>query len=157
MARQFFKDSNHINGWEREARNEIISTYYASKIWLTFYLYNLIQYSFLHSEVSFTIFLYRWNIWDSKRLSKLLKVTNQKILKPEFYLSPIPKSALLVKVITGIAGMEKTWVWSLGREDSLEKEMANHSSILAWRIPMDRGSWWAAVHGVAKSWIQLSD
>ena len=46
----------------------------------------------------------------TKRLSKLLKVTNQKILKPEFYLSPIPKSALLVKVITGIAGMEKTWV-----------------------------------------------
>ena len=29
--------------------------------------------------------------------------------------------------------------------------MATHSSILAWRIPMDRGSWWAAVHGVAKS------
>ena len=30
--------------------------------------------------------------------------------------------------------------------------MAIHSSILAWRIPMDRGSWWATVHGVAKSW-----
>ena len=33
----------------------------------------------------------------------------------------------------------------------LEKEMATHSSILAWRIPMDRGVWWATVHGVAKS------
>ena len=33
----------------------------------------------------------------------------------------------------------------------LEKEMATHSSILAWRIPMDRGAWWATVHGVAKS------
>jgi len=30
--------------------------------------------------------------------------------------------------------------------------MATHSSILAWRIPMDRGAWWAIVHGVAKSW-----
>ena len=31
--------------------------------------------------------------------------------------------------------MQKTWVQSLGWEDSLEKEMATHSSILAWRIP----------------------
>jgi len=33
----------------------------------------------------------------------------------------------------------------------------HHFSILAWRIPMDRGAWWARVHGVAKSWTQLSD
>ena len=31
--------------------------------------------------------------------------------------------------------MQETWVWSLGQEDPLEKEMANHSSILAWKIP----------------------
>ena len=42
-------------------------------------------------------------------------------------------------------------VRSLGQEDPLEEEMATHSSILAWRIPMDRGVWWATVHGVAKS------
>ena len=35
--------------------------------------------------------------------------------------------------------------------------MVTHSSILAWRIPMDRVSWQAAVHGVAKSWAQLSE
>ena len=29
--------------------------------------------------------------------------------------------------------------------------MATHSSTLAWRIPMDRGTWWATVHGVTKS------
>ena len=46
-------------------------------------------------------------------------------------------------------------VWSLGREDFLEEEMATHSNILAWRIPMDRGAWWVTVHGVAKSWTQL--
>ena len=34
----------------------------------------------------------------------------------------------------------------------LEKEMATHSSVLAWSIPMDRGVWWATVPGVAKSW-----
>ena len=33
----------------------------------------------------------------------------------------------------------------------LEKGMATHSSTLAWRIPMDRGAWWATVHGVAES------
>ena len=42
----------------------------------------------------------------------------------------------------------------LGR--SLEEGMAMHSSILAWRISMDRGAWWVTVHGVAESDI-LSD
>ena len=39
----------------------------------------------------------------------------------------------------------------------MEKAMAPHSSTLAWKIPMDRGAWWAAIHGVAKSRTQLSD
>ena len=42
-------------------------------------------------------------------------------------------------------------VQSLGQEDLLEEEMATHSSILAWKILMDRGAWWATVHSVAKS------
>ena len=33
--------------------------------------------------------------------------------------------------------------------------MATHSSILAWKIPTDSGAWWATVHGVTKSQIQL--
>ena len=41
------------------------------------------------------------------------------------------------------------WAWSLGQEDPLKEDMATHSSILAWRIPVDRGAWRAAVHGVA--------
>ena len=39
----------------------------------------------------------------------------------------------------------------LGREDPLEEGLAAHSSILAWRIPMGRGTWWAIVHGVTMS------
>ena len=35
--------------------------------------------------------------------------------------------------------------------------MVTHSSILAWRIPMDRGAWWATVHGVTKSRTQPSN
>ena len=46
--------------------------------------------------------------------------------------------------------MWETWVGSLGWEDPLEQGMATHSSILAWRIPMDRGARWAAVLGVAE-------
>ena len=49
--------------------------------------------------------------------------------------------------------MQETCVRSLRLEDPLEKGMAAHSSILAWRIPMDRGAWWGTVHRVAKSWI----
>ena len=44
--------------------------------------------------------------------------------------------------------MQETQVQSLGWENSLEKEMATHSSMLAWEI--DRGAWWATVHGAAK-------
>ena len=49
------------------------------------------------------------------------------------------------------------WVGSLGWEDPLEEDMATHSSILAWRIPMDRGAWQTTVHVVTKSQTQLSD
>ena len=49
----------------------------------------------------------------------------------------------------------ENWVQSLGREDPLEKGMATHSSVLAWRIPMERGAWQATVHGVAKSRTRL--
>ena len=47
---------------------------------------------------------------------------------------------------------QEMWVQSLGREDPLEEDMATHSSILAWKIPMDRGAWQAplSIHGVTK-------
>ena len=55
--------------------------------------------------------------------------------------------------------MPEIQVRSLGSEGPLEEGTATHSSILAWRIPMDRGIWKATVHGVAKTqtWLkQLS-
>ena len=45
---------------------------------------------------------------------------------------------------------QETQVQSLGQEDPLEDGMATHSSILAWRIPTDRGTWRATVHGVTE-------
>ena len=59
-----------------------------------------------------------------------------------------PLVAQMVKISPA---MHETWVRTLGWEDPLEKEMATHSSILAWENLMDRGAWWAAVHGTAKS------
>ena len=44
-------------------------------------------------------------------------------------------ASLVVQRLKHLPAMRETWVRSLGREDPLEKEMATHSSILAWRIP----------------------
>ena len=53
-----------------------------------------------------------------------------------FWLSPVLKWASLVaQRLKRLPAMWETWVRSLGQEDPLEKEMATHSSILAWRIP----------------------
>ena len=65
--------------------------------------------------------------------------------------------SLVVQRVKNPPAMRETWVSSLGWEDPLEEGMATHSSILAWRIPMDREAWWAIVHGVTKSPIRLSD
>ena len=54
---------------------------------------------------------------------------------------------LVVKNLPANAGD----IRDVGWEDPLEEGLATHSSILAWRIPMDRGVRWAAVHGVTKS------
>ena len=56
------------------------------------------------------------------------------------------------QMVKNLYAMWETCVWSLGWEDPLGEGMATHFSILAWRIPMDRGGLWATVHGVAKSW-----
>ena len=66
-------------------------------------------------------------------------------------------ASLVAQLVKNLPAMRKTWVQSLGWGDPLEKGMATHSSIRAWRIPMDRAAWRATVHGVTKSWIQLSD
>ena len=50
--------------------------------------------------------------------------------------------------------MGDTWVQSLGWEDTLEEGIVTLSSVLAWRILMDRGTWRATVHGILKSQTQ---
>ena len=65
-------------------------------------------------------------------------------------------ASLVAQMVKNRPAVWEMWAQSLGWEDPLEEGMATHSSILAWRIPMDRGAWWAAVHGVTKSQPRLS-
>ena len=65
--------------------------------------------------------------------------------------------ALMLKNLSANQEILETQVLSLGCEDPLEEGMATHSRILSWRIPMDRQTWWATIHEVAKSRKRLSD
>ena len=59
-------------------------------------------------------------------------------------------------MVKKLPAMQETQVQTLGWEDPLEKGMATHFSILAWKMPWT-SDWWATVHRVAKSWTQLRD
>ena len=61
------------------------------------------------------------------------------------------RASLIAQSVKNLPAVQETWVQSLGREDPLEKEMATHSSILAWKVPRTEEPWWAAIHGVAES------
>ena len=64
---------------------------------------------------------------------------------------PLPRTSLVAQTVKRLPTMQETRVQSLGQEDDLEKEVATHSSILAWKIPwteepgrlqsVDRGTW----------------
>ena len=62
-------------------------------------------------------------------------------------------ASLVAQIVKNLPAMRETPEMgrSLSWEDPLEEGMAVHSSILAWRIPKDRGPWQATVHGVAKN------
>ena len=60
-------------------------------------------------------------------------------------------ASLVAQLVKNLPAMRETWVRSLGWEGPLKEGMATHFSILAWRIPTDRGAWGATGHGVTKS------
>ena len=55
------------------------------------------------------------------------------------------------QMVKNLPAMRENWVQSQGWKDPLEEGMATHSSILVWRIPMNRGTWGATGHGVSES------
>ena len=60
------------------------------------------------------------------------------------------RASLVAQMVKNLPAMQETQLQSLSQEDPLEKEVATHTRILAWRIPWT-GAWRAAVHGVARS------
>ena len=63
----------------------------------------------------------------------------------------------MAQTVTKSLVMQETWVQSLGWEDPLEQENINPLPYPCLENPMDRGAWWATVHGVATSWTRLND
>ena len=62
-------------------------------------------------------------------------------------LKPPNWASLVAQLVKNLPAMLETWVRSLVWEDPLEEGMVTHSSSLAWRIPLDRGAWWATKSG----------
>ena len=67
------------------------------------------------------------------------------------------RASLVAQRIKNLPAMQETRIQSLDWEHPLEIGVATHSSIVAWRIPMNRRAWRATVHGAAKSQTQLSN
>ena len=62
----------------------------------------------------------------------------------------------MAQTVKNLPAMQETQVPSLGQEDPLEKGIATHSSILAWRIPWTEEPGGLQFTGLQKSWTQLS-
>ena len=80
---------------------------------------------------------------------------SKKELVPLIFGVYLSYSSLVAQVVKNLPAMKETWVQSLGQEDTLEKGMATHTSILAWRIPWMEEPGGATVYGDAKSRKQL--
>ena len=65
-------------------------------------------------------------------------------------------TTLVAQMVKNLPAMQDTWIWSLGWEGPLEKEMATHTSILAWRIPWTEEPGGLRSMG-SQSWTRLSD
>ena len=89
-----------------------------------------------------------WKIPWTEKPGRLESMGSQRVAKCVTSLSFFPGGSDGKEAVCNV----ETWVQFLGWEETQEEGMATHSSILAWRIPMDRGAWWATVHGVAKTW-----
>ena len=68
--------------------------------------------------------------------------------------SPV-ETSLVAQMVKHLPTVQESWARSLGREDPLEREMATHSSSLAWKNSMDRGVWQATAHGVTRVGLDL--
>ena len=110
----------------------------------------ILNYQFLHDLLPASLFSITWN--QFLHCYTLITLNYFHIPKLSFPGASVVQNPPANSGDTG----DRSRVWSLGFEYSLEQEIATPSSILAWRIPVDREARWATVHGVAKSRIWLS-
>ena len=85
----------------------------------------------------------------SKHMTRYSTALTIKQMKIKTTLISHPLERLRAPLVKNPPAMQETWVQSLDWEDLLEESLATYSSVLAWRIPMDKGAWQAT-----KSWTQ---
>ena len=92
--------------------------------------------------------LYHWATWEALQpllyqgplaFQKLFYHNLWEVLKQEILTSRFIQSSLVTQTVKNSPAIQEIWVWNLGQEDPLKKEMTTHSSVLAWRIPWQRG------------------
>ena len=91
------------------------------------------------------------NAWDPSSISGSGRFPREGISYPLQY----SWTYLVAQMVKNLPAMQETWVRSLSWEDPLEEGVATHSSIHAWRIPVDRGGW--RPMGLQKSQTRLRD
>ena len=67
------------------------------------------------------------------------------------------EASLAAQMVKNLPAMQETQVQSLGQEDPMEKGIATHFQYSCLENSMDKGAWWATVHGVTKSQREVSD
>ena len=100
-------------------------------------IYELIQaiYQFMVPGTMYRCQKLCWSSSDYLDIDTLTKHFSQAIYFSSGNFYWVPRASLIAQMVKNMPVMQKTWVQSLGLEDPLEKGMATHSSILAWRIP----------------------
>ena len=92
--------------------------------------------------------------WLSRGFSRVF--SNTTVQKHQFFGSHLSGTSLVAQLVKTLPAVQETWVRFLGQEDPLEKEMATHSSILAWKILWTEEPGGCSP-GVTKSQTRLSD
>ena len=125
----------------------------------------------LHIVHQSAVFLHDWHLTGCKKGSRTTlqqcPSTDAEFLHLCFVIAPrysffildqhCPCACLVTHLVKKPCRMEENLVQFLGWEDPLEEDMTTPSSLLAWRIPVDRGAWRAAVRGVTERQTGLSD
>ena len=88
----------------------------------------------------------------SRKIAGHNLLTKQRLWQNIVYYNKSRRASLVAQLVKNLPAVQETRVWFQGLEDPLEKEMATHSSILAWRIP-----WIEEPGGLQSMGLQESD